>query len=249
MATKTVTLEPEQSKEVAFSFTPAKAKVYIVRVDGLTDSFAAVAPPTLFGGYDWCYSEFLTPISAPASYICNDSINKLNPNPAIELLIDPSKDEVAKAISDPNNTFYHHSTHGLAGLFLTYGQKTQYVYCHEIRKWIKDRDPFRFVHLISCYAGDENIQGDSLPKAFTRDFESPLSAVIAGPQQKGIRFCYTHFFRLLAQWQNRNIPLYHLFQESDWDYRDTWPKEDYYAVTNGAYFFGSHSITPREIFS
>ncbi|GAI64005.1 unnamed protein product, partial [marine sediment metagenome] len=46
--TKTVTLNPGESKEVAFTFTPSVAKVHQVSVDGLTGSFAVLALPAEF---------------------------------------------------------------------------------------------------------------------------------------------------------------------------------------------------------
>lgn len=48
MATKTVTLDPGESQEVAFTFTPTVAKVHQVSVDGLTGSFAVLAFPAEF---------------------------------------------------------------------------------------------------------------------------------------------------------------------------------------------------------
>lgn len=42
MATKKITLDPGQSQEVAFTFTPDAAKVYAVSIDGLSGSFQAL---------------------------------------------------------------------------------------------------------------------------------------------------------------------------------------------------------------
>lgn len=42
MATKKVTLDPGQSQEVAFTFTPDIAKVYAVSVNGLSGIFQAI---------------------------------------------------------------------------------------------------------------------------------------------------------------------------------------------------------------
>ncbi|MBA7611714.1 hypothetical protein ES703_18943 [subsurface metagenome] len=44
MATKTITLDPSESREVAFTFTPSVAKVHVVSVDGLSGSFQALGP-------------------------------------------------------------------------------------------------------------------------------------------------------------------------------------------------------------
>ena len=45
MATKTVTLDPGESREVTFTFTPTVAKVHMVSVDGLTGSFNVLELP------------------------------------------------------------------------------------------------------------------------------------------------------------------------------------------------------------
>jgi len=45
MATKTVTLEPGESKAVSFQVTPTELGAYSVSVDGLTGSFSVVAVP------------------------------------------------------------------------------------------------------------------------------------------------------------------------------------------------------------
>lgn len=45
MATKSVTLNPGESKAVSFQVTPAELGVYSVNVDGLTGSFSVVAVP------------------------------------------------------------------------------------------------------------------------------------------------------------------------------------------------------------
>ncbi len=45
MATKTITLDPGESRTVAFTFTPSVAKVHVVSVDGLTGSFNVVGVP------------------------------------------------------------------------------------------------------------------------------------------------------------------------------------------------------------
>ncbi len=42
MTTKKVTLDPGESREVAFTFTPTVAKVHVVSVDGLSGSFQAL---------------------------------------------------------------------------------------------------------------------------------------------------------------------------------------------------------------
>lgn len=42
--TKKVTLNPGESQEVAFSYTPVEARTYYVTIDGLAGSFKAVAP-------------------------------------------------------------------------------------------------------------------------------------------------------------------------------------------------------------
>ena len=42
---KSVTLNPGQSKEVAFQFTPSEAKIHSVLVNGLTGSFNAIEAP------------------------------------------------------------------------------------------------------------------------------------------------------------------------------------------------------------
>ena len=46
MASQNVTLQPGESKQVTFSYTPNTAKVYSVNVDGLVGSFVATNPPT-----------------------------------------------------------------------------------------------------------------------------------------------------------------------------------------------------------
>ena len=45
MATKTVTLEPGESKAVSFEVRPTELGVYSVNVDGLTGSFSVTAIP------------------------------------------------------------------------------------------------------------------------------------------------------------------------------------------------------------
>lgn len=45
MATKTITLDPGESRTVAFTFTPSVAKVHVVSVDGLTGSFNVLGVP------------------------------------------------------------------------------------------------------------------------------------------------------------------------------------------------------------
>ena len=45
MAEQSVTLNPGESRVVSFSATPSEARTYQVLVDGLTGSFAAIAPP------------------------------------------------------------------------------------------------------------------------------------------------------------------------------------------------------------
>jgi len=48
MLSKTITLDPGQSAEVSFTYTPASAKTYIVTIDGLSGSFTAVEFPAEF---------------------------------------------------------------------------------------------------------------------------------------------------------------------------------------------------------
>ncbi len=45
VAEKSVTLQPEESKQVSFEVTPTEAKTYQVSVDGLTGSFIATEVP------------------------------------------------------------------------------------------------------------------------------------------------------------------------------------------------------------
>ncbi len=45
MATKTVTLDPGESREVTFTVTPTMAKVHQVSIDGLTGSFNVLELP------------------------------------------------------------------------------------------------------------------------------------------------------------------------------------------------------------
>ncbi len=49
MAEQSVTLNPGESRVVSFSATPSEARTYQVLVDGLTGSFAAIAPVGLIG--------------------------------------------------------------------------------------------------------------------------------------------------------------------------------------------------------
>lgn len=46
--TREVTLDPGQSSEVSFTFTPIEAKVHNVSVNGLTGSFAVIEFPAEF---------------------------------------------------------------------------------------------------------------------------------------------------------------------------------------------------------
>lgn len=48
MQEKDVTLDPGESQEVAFTFTPLVAKTHYVSVNGLTGSFVAIALPAEF---------------------------------------------------------------------------------------------------------------------------------------------------------------------------------------------------------
>lgn len=46
--TREVTLDPGQSSEVSFTFTPIEAKTHYVDVDGLTGNFAVIELPAEF---------------------------------------------------------------------------------------------------------------------------------------------------------------------------------------------------------
>jgi len=222
------------------------ADIDLVRGDNTLDmAMTPIAPPSPFTGYAWAYSDF-----NPLWFnYCIDRLNEICPNPATPV-IDPSLEEVGIAVSDQNNVFYYHYTHGLAGLFVTYGGYTTYVRCSRIREWMRNRPPFKFVFLSSCHSNEKDLSGDSLSAAFTKDFSDFKSMAIACPGSTVTEaLCYTRFFTLLADPANINIPLYQLFLDCDWENRSEWePPPISNAVLNNAQFLGSHTITPKEIF-
>lgn len=68
--TKPVTLDPGESREVAFTFTPAVAKVHQVSIDGLTGSFVVLALPAEFVVTDLIISPSEVYIGEPVTISC-----------------------------------------------------------------------------------------------------------------------------------------------------------------------------------
>ena len=64
---QTVSLNPGESKAVAFTFTPTVAKNYTVNVDGLTGSFSAIALPAEFVVSDLVISPAIVYVGDPVS--------------------------------------------------------------------------------------------------------------------------------------------------------------------------------------
>lgn len=71
MPSKSVILDPDESREVAFTFTPTVAKVHVVSVDGLTGSFNVLEIPAAeFVASDLVISPSEVYVGEPVTISC-----------------------------------------------------------------------------------------------------------------------------------------------------------------------------------
>jgi len=193
-------------------------------------------------GYAWFYSGFATGSNTPI-------YKQMMANLGVRVEVDPGRQRLKDIISNPDNVFYSHHTHGNPGYFFTYGGETACISCNVIRQWMEDRPPFKFVFLISCHSVDE-VGGDSLQAAFTKDFADPQSVVIGCPVDEGENFCFSRFFWLMAE--NPDVPLYDLYLDCTYEtFEDlnSWEPCPFGFAAGVARFYGSHTTTARDIFS
>jgi len=224
--------------------------------------------PSPYSGYAWFADEFWH--TGDAHYARKrkalmkmlGDITKYLSSPINNMNIDPSIEELESVISNPNNMFYFHDTHGYPCMFMTYygDRPAPYtIQCSDIREWMKNRPPFRLLWMSSCYCFNEDDSGDWLPGAFTKDFEDPLSVAIGGFRSPtDISFCVSRFSCLFADPANLDRPLYDMFLDCNWADRDSWndacgagPIIDgrHFSALSDNRFYGSKTVTPSEIFS